>query len=390
MTVLVRYSEIALKGKNRRHFEHKLLENMRRALADTTSFKCQRSGATFLLSMQDALRSDVLERLRRVFGIAYIAEAMEVEPKLDRLIEVVTHNLSVNGARSFAIVTRRSDKKFPYRSREVNEQLGEAIRQKYSLDVDLKSPDLSVYVEIMNDRFYCYWERQEGARGLPVGTAGKVGVLLSGGIDSPVAAYLIASRGCKPVYIHFHSAPYTNRASINKVREIVKLMEGYHFETRLYLVPFAKLQKEIVLKCPAELRVLLYRRFMMRIADRIARSERAHALVTGESIGQVASQTLPNLRSIEAASTLPVLRPLIGFAKEEIVTRAEAIGTYPISIQSDQDCCSYLMPRQPATASRAETLERAEEALETDLWVQQLLNETEKFVGEKSSQPFNK
>lgn len=381
-TILVRCSEIVLKGKNRGFFESKLRENIRRTLGEANPVQIKPLGAAFLLKFEEPPGEAVMQALQRVFGIANFAPIYRCERDMEALKGRILEHLPVEDIRSFAVRAHRLSRTFPYSSMEMNRELGAAIQEKFNLAVNLDHPDRSLYIEVTPEEIYYYWQIYEGARGLPVGVSGKVMCLLSGGIDSPVAAYLMAGRGCLPVYVHFHSAPYTNRASIEKVQELVKVLESYHYPTRLYLVPFADLQKEIVTQCPAPLRVILYRRFMMRIAEVLARSEGARALVTGEALAQVASQTLPNLQSIDAVVAMPVLRPLIGLDKDEIVRRARRVGTYKISIEPDQDCCSYLMPRKPAVASKPKELEAAEQALDVTTLVTQTVAATEKLVGQ--------
>ena len=380
-TLLVRCSEIILKGKNRGFFESKLRENLRRTLGEAHPVKITPLGAAFLLHFQEPTDSSVVEAIQRVFGVANFAPVYQCDRDMAVLKDRILESFPVEDIRSFAVRAHRLSRTFPYSSMEINRELGTAIQAKFHLAVDLERPDRTLYIEVTPDLIYYYWDNYEGVRGLPVGVSGKVMCLLSGGIDSPVAAYMMAGRGCLPVYVHFHSAPYTNRASIEKVRELVKLLESYHYPTRLYLVPFAEVQKEIVTQCPAPLRVILYRRFMMRLAEALARSEGARALVTGEALAQVASQTLPNLQSIDVVAQMPVLRPLIGLDKDEIVRRARKIGTYKISIEPDQDCCSYLMPSKPVVASKPSELEAAEQNLDVAALVTKTLAATEKQPG---------
>lgn len=376
--VWVRSAELILKGKNRRHFERQLLDNIRQSLGEKHPFHWQRIGASFLLTFEEAVDLPLMAHLQKVIGIAALAPVYEVPPNINVLTEIICETAPQDFAGSFAVETRRSFKKFSLNSQQINVLLGAAIQKRFAWPVDLDNPTHRLQVLIAESQAYFSWEDYRGLAGLPVGVSGKVLVLISGGIDSPVAAYRMARRGCRPYYVHFHSAPYTSQASIAKVKEVVQLLSEYHYATNLYLVPFADVQKEIVVKCPAPLRVILYRRFMLRIAEQLARKERALALVTGESVGQVASQTLSNIRSIEAVTTLPILRPLIGEDKQTIVDQARAIGTYPISIQPDEDCCSYLMPLRPATHSRRFELERAEADLASDTLIGEALQKTER------------
>jgi tRNA uracil 4-sulfurtransferase len=376
--LLLRYSEIILKGKNRGFFEDRLLGNIHAAIEPFGSFKISRLGSTFKVTAEQAIEENLIKRLQQVYGLANIMPVFPSLPTMDALTEDILTTVPFNGIKSFAVRARRVNTNIALSSRDVNYTLGDAIREKFNLKVDLDSPELTVYIEMIQKEVLFFWKKYQGACGLPVGVSGKVIVLLSGGIDSPVASSLMASRGCLPIYLHFHSVPYTKRASIDKVHELVQKLKAWNQSGQIYLVPFADLQREIVTKCPEPLRVILYRRFMMRIAEQIAKRERVVALVTGESVGQVASQTLSNMKSIEAVTGLPILRPLVGMDKNEIIARARKLGTYDISIEPDEDCCSYLMPQKPATHSRVQDLEAAERALDVQELVDQAIADIEK------------
>jgi thiamine biosynthesis protein ThiI len=264
------------------------------------------------------------------------------------------------------VTARRAYKTFPLTSPQLNEILGTFVLERFPARVDLKNPELTLFVDILPKEAFIYLEKVRGPGGLPVGVAGRVIALLSGGIDSPVAAYRMMRRGCQVSFVHFHGAPFLDRRTQEKTREIVKLLTRYQYTSRLYLVPFGEVQQEVVVNTPAPYRVLLYRRLMARIAEHLASLEGAKALVTGESLGQVASQTLENLTVIEEAVKLPLLRPLIGMDKEEITEQAKEIGTYEISIQPDQDCCTLFVPRHPATRATMDDIGRAEMTLDLD------------------------
>ena len=260
---------------------------------------------------------------------------------------------------------------------EINRLVGARVQTATGAKVNLSSPELTVFIEVLPREAFISFERWEGPRGVPVGTGGKVAVLLSGGIDSPVAAYRMSRRGCQISYIHFHSVPFLSPAAQQKAKELVELLTRYQYRSRLYMVKFGELQRHIVLHTPPALRVVLYRRFMMRIATNLARRRRLGALVTGESLGQVASQTLENISVIERAAGLPVLRPLIGMDKEEIIAQAKMIGTYEISILPDQDCCQLFIPAHPATRARLEDVEAVERKLDIGAMVEAATKETE-------------
>ena len=257
----------------------------------------------------------------------------------------------------------RADKSYSHTSPEIERELGGRIKAACGWRVDLRQPDVDVRVEVLPDCAYYSLERHPGAGGLPSGASGHVLCLLSGGIDSPVAAYRMMRRGCRVRFVHFHAYPILSRASQEKAREIAELLTRHQLSSRLYVVAFGELQQRVVVSAPPPLRVVLYRRLMMRIAERLARRAGARALVTGDSVGQVASQTLENLAVVGAVATLPVLRPLVGFDKDEITREARALGTYATSIIPDQDCCTLFTPRNPATRARRDEVERAEAAL---------------------------
>jgi tRNA uracil 4-sulfurtransferase len=270
---------------------------------------------------------------------------------------------------SFRVSARRSDKRFPFTSPQIERHVGGRIQEATGWPVNLDDADLTIHIEMMSDHAFYYFGKEPGAGGLPTGTSGRVACLLSGGFDSPVAAYRMMRRGCPVLLIHFHSYPILSRASQEKVREIAALLTRSQLRSRLLLVPFGELQQQVVLAVEPELRVVVYRRLMLRIAETLARGWRAGALVTGEVVGQVASQTLENLTVIAQATTLELLRPLIGMDKDEIMAEAARIGTFPISIIPDQDCCTLFTPKHPATRVRLDRIEEAERALPVDQMV---------------------
>jgi thiamine biosynthesis protein ThiI len=283
--------------------------------------------------------------------------------------------------KSFKIDARRGTKDFPLNSQQLNQQLGSYVQELTHATVRMENPDAVFFVEIVGDRAFLYLSRIPGLGGLPCGTGGKVLALLSGGIDSPVAAYRLMRRGCRVHFIHFHSFPHTTLESQQKVRKILQILSRYQLESLLYLVPFAEVQREIVAYTPPPMRVVLYRRFMIRMAQAVAQKEKAAALVTGDSLGQVASQTLENIRTISAAAALPIFRPLIGDDKEEIMKMARDLGTYEISIQPDQDCCSLFVPRHPEIMSSLEQAEHAENGLDVTRLIESALSAaTREFV----------
>lgn len=368
MTVLlVHYHEIALKARNRPLFVNQLVRNLKRATADFPVRRIQKLPGRLLLELAgENAAQEVAERVRRVFGVANCCSALRCDLDLEALKDTAAKALAGRPFQTFRVTARRAYKTFPLTSPQLNEILGTFVLERFPARVDLKNPELTLFVDILPKEAFIYLEKVPGPGGLPVGVAGRVIALLSGGIDSPVAAYRMMRRGCQVSFVHFHGAPFLDRRTQEKAREIVKLLTRYQYTSRLYLVPFGEVQQEVVVNTPAPYRVLLYRRLMARIAEHLASLEGAKALVTGESLGQVASQTLENLTVIEEAVKLPLFRPLIGMDKEEITEQAKEIGTYEISIQPDQDCCTLFVPRHPATRATMDDIGRAEMTLDLD------------------------
>jgi tRNA uracil 4-sulfurtransferase len=382
-SIVLHYQEIALKGNNRPWFVSRLVRNLRTATADLDVRDVRALMGRIELVLGDG--SDwnaVRDRVSRVFGIANFAQAGRAPLDLDAIATKILGDLGDREPPTFRVSARRADKRFPMTSPQIEREIGGRIKAARGWPVDLEHPAFTIHVEALtNDAFY-YFGKERGAGGMPVGVGGRVACLLSGGIDSPVAAWRLMRRGCRVLLVHFHSYPILSRASQEKTRELARLLAQFQLHSRLFMVPFGEIQQQIVLAVSPPLRVVIYRRFMMRIAERIARHGRAQALVTGEVVGQVASQTLENLTSINSVVSMPVLRPLIGMDKEEIVAEAERLGTYPISIIPDQDCCTLFTPRHPATRARAADVERAEARLPIDEIVEKAVTaaEVEDFV----------
>ncbi|MFN3476524.1 MAG: tRNA uracil 4-sulfurtransferase ThiI [Candidatus Methylomirabilales bacterium] len=365
--ILIHYHEIALKGRNRPLFLERLIENLKMATKGLGVKRVLSLPGRLLLSLEDGAPWDQLkERLKTVFGIANFAPAFRTPLDMEALKERVGRELEKLSYERFRVTARRANKTFPLTSEGINRELGAFVKDVSGAKVDLTNPELTIFVEVLPKEIFFAFERVQGLGGLPVGVSGKVASLLSGGIDSPVAAWRMMKRGLRVVFVHFHSHPYISRTSQEKAKELVEILNRYQYTSRLYLIPFGELQREIVLNVQAPYRVILYRRFMVRIAGRIAQREGAKALVTGESLGQVASQTLENLAVIEEASPLPVLRPLVGMDKEEIIAQARAIGTYEISIIPDQDCCQLFVPKHPATRTTVEMVRKVEGKLDIE------------------------
>jgi tRNA uracil 4-sulfurtransferase len=364
-SVLIRYHEIALKKGNRPYFTELLKRNLVSSVKDLGVKEIRSLPARVLLSFKNDVEPELLtRRIAAVFGVANFSLVEQTARDIDELRARILESL--NGARfeSFRIETQRGDKTFPLNSPEINRQLGAAVKEQSGARVDLSNPELTVTVEILPRDAFFGFEKISGAGGLPVGASGRLVALISGGIDSPVAAYRMMKRGCRLIFVHFHSAPYLDKTSQEKVRQLITLLTRHQFLSRLYLVPFGEIQRQIVTAVNRPLRVVLYRRMMLRIAEAIARKEKAKALVTGESLGQVASQTLENISVIQQAATLPILRPLVGMDKQEIIDQARRIETFDISSIPDQDCCQLFVPKHPATKARFDEVEEAESRLE--------------------------
>ena len=375
-SIVVHYQELALKGKNRPWFLGRLVRNMRSALADQDVRAVRALMGRIEVELGPAAsRENVSDRLRRTFGIANFSYAGRTALDLEAVADAVLADLGDRTCNSFRVSARRADKRFPLTSPQIEREVGGRIKQARGWHVDLDHPELVVHVELLPDQAFYYFGKERGAGGLPTGTAGRVACLLSGGIDSPVAAHRLMKRGCAVTFVHFHSYPILSRASQEKARELVRLLTTWQQRSRLYLVAFGEIQQRVVLAIPGPMRVVVYRRLMLRIAERIARARGAQALVTGEVVGQVASQTLENLAVIGSVAKLPVFRPLIGMDKDEITAEAQRLGSYPISIIPDQDCCTLFTPRNPLTRARLADVEAAEQALPIDELVERAVRE---------------
>lgn len=373
--IIVHHHEIVLKGENRRYFECQLMKNVRTSLEGVIAPPAVRGGyGRFIIELgPGAGTAEAEERLSCVFGLSNICSGVRVAQHLDDICRAAETMLEGREFRTIKVDTRRADRNFATGSMAVNERVGEFLCKRFSVRANLSRPDETIYIEIVDGAAYVYRSKLNGPGGLPVGVSGRIALLLSAGFDSPVAGWQMMKRGASVISVHFHSMPYTSRRSVDQVRQIVAALTRYQFHSKLFLVPFAAIQNEIVLRAPESLRVILYRRMMVRIAEAVARQERAEALATGESIGQVASQTLRNIRVINDAASLPILRPLAGTDKEEIIALARKIGTHDISKESDDDCCSYLAPRSPDTRSVPAEVERAESNLDVAGFVHRAL-----------------
>ena len=380
MQVLVRYHEIGLKGKNRPAFINRLVSNIKRALSDVSGTKIRPEQGQIVVTVpDDASREKIDAGLGSTFGIARYAFANEVDRELEAIKKGVSDFIEhlERPFSSFRIASTRADKRFPLTSPELNVELGGFVQGLTGAKVDLRAADLTVHVDVRARAAYLYDDPIQGPGGLPVGSSVRVIALLSGGIDSPVAATRMMRRGCPVTFVHFHSFPLVNASSRDKAERLVQMLDRYQYGSRLFTVPFAEVQRAIIAAVPASYRVVIYRRFMVRIAEAIAKKENAFALVTGESVGQVASQTMENISTVDAPSGIPILRPLIGMDKTEIVDQARAIGTYDLSIEPDEDCCSLFVPKHPVLRSTPSAAERAENTLDTQRMVNESLERVE-------------
>jgi thiamine biosynthesis protein ThiI len=369
-SVVVHYKELALKGRNRPWFIQLLVRNLKRALADLPVRTVRSITGRIEIELAVDHADDptvvwalVRERVRRVFGIANFSSANRGPHDFAALAAAILRDLGDREAESFRVSATRSDKRLPFTSPQIEREVGGLIKEARNWRVDLDNPALTIHVEMLSEDAFYFFRKEPGAGGMPTGTGGRVACLLSGGIDSPVAAYRMMRRGCSVLLVHFHSYPILSRASQEKVREIAAVLTRHQLHSRLAMVAFGAIQQQVVLAVPPALRVVVYRRLMVRIAEHLARKWHARALVTGEVIGQVASQTLENMTAIAQATEMEILRPLVGMDKDEISAEAERIGTFRISIIEDQDCCTLFTPRHPATRARLADVLAAERAL---------------------------
>jgi len=376
--LVVHYNELGLKKGNRPYFENRLCQHIRSVLGDCGGGEVRRMSGRMLVSLKaDADLVEVRQRMQKVFGVAYFAEAVQTPATMEDFEREAWTLAQRRTFESFRVDARRADKSFPFTSVDINRRVGAFIQERSRARVDLENAQLTCSIEVLGRTALLYTDRIEGPGGLPTSTGGKVVVLLSGGIDSPVAAWKMIKRGCTAIFVHFHSFPYTTKESQEKARQIAVLLSEYQLKSKIYLVPFAEVQRHIMVETPADTRVILYRRYMMRLAEQIARRERARVLVTGDSLGQVASQTIENIDVISRSVPMPILRPLVGDDKIDIINLARRIGTYEISIQPDQDCCSLFVPKHPETRANLEEIEKSEARLDVEDALKQALSSSE-------------
>ena len=376
--LLLKLGEVVLKGLNRKAFEDKLMNNVRRRIRRFGDFRVLVRQSTIYVEPQNDQcdMESAFAACCQVFGVAAVARAVPCEKTVEAIVETAVAYLSDDfaAARSFKVESKRADKLFPMTSIQLSQAVGGELAERFPhVTVDVHHPDLTVYVEIREKYAYVHAPSVPGAGGLPVGMGGTAVSLLSGGLDSPVSSWMMARRGVQLEMVHFVSPPYTSQQALDKVLELARLLTAYCGRMVVHVVPFTKIQEEIRKNCPEEYFTLFMRRFMMRIAEAVAKRAGAGALVTGESLGQVASQTMLALGTTEDVTTLPVLRPLIGMDKVEIIRMARQIGTYDTSILPYEDCCTVFTPRHPCTRPKVEDVREAEAALDVDALVAEAL-----------------
>lgn len=378
--ILIKNGELALKGLNRNSFEDKLIKNMKIRLADLGKFTFTKSQSTIMVDPEDEDidLDDASDRLSKVFGIAALSRACVCEKDFDCIKTAAVSYLEeqLEDARTFKVEAKRSDKKFPMKSPEICREAGGYILSKFHhLKVDVHNPDIIVTIEVREQYAFIHGNSIKGAGGMPTGTSGRAAVLISGGIDSPVAAYMMAKRGIELCAVHFASPPYTSELAEMKVMELLKKVAKYSGTITTYVVPFTKIQEQIRNLCPEEYFTIIMRRIMMIVSEKIAQGQNCSALITGESVGQVASQTIYALACTDCVVNMPVFRPCIGMDKEEIISISRKIDTFETSIQPYEDCCTVFTPRHPKTRPHLDDVVRAQSKIED---LDQLISEAVK------------
>ncbi len=384
--ILVKYGEIILKGLNRSRFEDMLIANMKKAVGKKNIAEMKKSQAViYIAPSEEGDIDEMISKLKKVFGIVFIARAGVFDKNMDAILTDGADYIvqSLYGVRTFKVESKRSDKAFPLKSPEISSEMGGAILDRLpNINVDVQNPEALVRVEIRENVSYIYSDsaRERGMGGMPTGSSGKATILLSGGIDSPVAAWMIAKRGVEIDAVHFFSPPYTSELAKEKVIKLARIVSGYTGRYNLYIVPFTEQQLAIRGNCPEEHLTLIMRRMMMMTAERIALKNNSNALITGESLGQVASQTIHALAvTNECVNTLPVFRPLIGMDKNEIIEIARKIETFETSILPYEDCCTVFVPKHPTTKPRLDKILESQSRLDMEYWVSKAVEETEVF-----------
>lgn len=377
--ILIRFGEIFLKGNNRKYFEDLLINNIKAALKPLKYTFLRSQGRYFVEDFENA--DEITERLKKVFGLHSVSPALKVKTDKETLFEAAVKMSPMSG--KFRVTVKRADKRLPFTSAEMAGNIGGALLRASGggLKVDLFDYDFDLNVDIRDNGYsYLFYDKIPCAGGLPVGCSGSGMLLLSGGIDSPVAGWLMAKRGVRLHAVHFHSFPYTGEPALQKVKDLAEKLSHYTGQVNLHVVPFTEIQYAIHEKCPASFMITIMRRFMMRIAEKIARKKECGALITGESLGQVASQTMQSMNVTNSVVGLPVFRPVVAFDKEEIIDIAQKIDTFDISIRPYEDCCTVFLPKNPVIRPRISEAEEYERALDIDALIEKAVENTEEIV----------
>ena len=379
--ILIKNGEIALKGLNRSTFEDAMIRNIKRRMAHLGKIEARKSQSTVTLAPIDEFfdMDAAVDIVKKVFGVSAFCRACEIEKDMSVICKTAVEYLKneLENAKTFKVIAKRSDKKFPLTSPEICREVGGYILSKFhNLRVDVIDPEVTVVIEIRDKNAYIHSSQTDGAGGIPTGTGGRAMLLISGGIDSPVAGYMMAKRGIEVTAIHFASPPYTSERALEKVKDLLRQMSHYTGRIKLYTVCFTEIQEQIRDRVREEYSTLVMRRFMMRIANKIAEKDGSLSLITGESLGQVASQTLPAICCTDAVSNMPVFRPLIGMDKEEIVAISRKIETFDISVQPFEDCCTVFTPKHPKTKPNLADFEKVESVMDVEALVMKATEET--------------
>ena len=377
-SILIHYHELGLKGDNRKWFEKVFRNNVKKHLKNLPYNSIKIIGARVFVNQIDKTKwNEYKNKLNNVMGLSNATLVYNVEPTIKNFNDASNNLIANKSFKTFKVHSRRQYKDFPLTSMEMNMQVGEYIQQICKKPVKLKNPDLTVYIEIVNNNGYIGTDRVYGHGGLPVGVSEEAISLISSGIDSPVASFELLKRGVYLSYVHFHSYPSTTKQSIENVKSILSILKNYQIQCPLYIVPLLKIQQEIMKNAPNKFWVLLFRRAMVHLACLIGHKKNMNAIITGENVGQVASQTLSNIRVVDEISTLPILRPLSGMNKQDIINKAKEISTYKISIEPYQDCCSYFVPMHPATKAKIELINKIESKYDLTKLFDEALNNVE-------------
>lgn len=376
--IVVHYGEIAIKKGKKAYFEQALADNIKKSLKNEEKDFVKSIFGRIIIKLNTKSNAEsISDKLRRTPGIANFAVAYSCEQNIEAIKKKVEDVAKKQSKKIFMIRTKNSNKNFKYNSLKINEIVGEHIVKNLGFRVNLEKPDVAFYIEIVNNYCFIYMEKKDGVGGLPVGTAGKAVCLISGGIDSPVASFMMMKRGCMNIFVHFFNKTINNEASLQKVYSLIKLLNEYQNSSRLYVVPFSDIQNEIIMKTKSDYRMILYRRIMLKIAEEIAIKEGAGALVSGENLAQVASQTMENLSAISEAVRMQIFRPLIGFDKMDIIKFAGKIGTYETSILPYGDCCSYMIAEHPQTKAKLDFVKKLESKIDVKKLVKNAVKNAE-------------